>query len=52
MEFDGRGSTVDNLEMTVNGWIQDLEFRKYCYEKIIIGGKVIGSFFRWAGDGN
>jgi len=45
MELDGTASTIDNLEMTINGWIQDLEFKKYRYEKIIIGGKVLGRSF-------
>jgi hypothetical protein len=44
-EFDGKGHSVDDLDMSVNGWIQDLEFRKYRYEKIILGGKVLGKSF-------
>jgi hypothetical protein len=45
MEFSGKGSTVNNIDMIVNGWIQDLEFRKYRYGKIIIGGKIKGLSF-------
>ncbi|NTV82739.1 MAG: hypothetical protein HGA23_00380, partial [Bacteroidales bacterium] len=45
LEFDGQGSTLENLNMSVNGWIQDLEFRKYRYDKIIFGGQVAGRSF-------
>lgn len=45
LEFSGQGSTFDKLKMTVNGWIQDLEFRNYRYAKIIIGGEILALSF-------
>lgn len=45
LEISGNGSTFDNLKMTVNGWIQDLEFRNYKYAKIIIGGEILALSF-------
>ena len=45
LEFSGKGPTFDKLKTTVNGWILDLEYRNYQYEKIIIGGEILALSF-------
>jgi hypothetical protein len=45
LEFEGSGNTFGNLDLAINGWIQDLEYKTYRYEKIIIGGRVLGRSF-------
>lgn len=42
MELNGRGTEPDSMDMDINGWIEDLEFRDYQYEKIVIGGHISG----------
>jgi hypothetical protein len=45
IEFGGKGSTLDNFGYTVNGWLENLEFRNYRYAKIIIGGEIMARSF-------
>ena len=45
LEAEGSGSTLDDLDLAVDGWIQDMEVKKYMYEKIILGGKIKGKSF-------
>jgi hypothetical protein len=45
LEVDGEGSKLDNMAVNLDGWLQDLEFRNHCYEKIIIGGQLLARSF-------
>jgi hypothetical protein len=45
LEFDGQGSTVADLDVEANGWIQNLVFKGHSYDKIVYGGRVKGKSF-------
>jgi hypothetical protein len=45
LEMEGKGTAFDNLKYTVNGWLQDLEFREHRYAKLIIGGEIMARSF-------
>jgi hypothetical protein len=45
LEFNGHGSAIDKLNVAANGWVENLEFKQYKYEKIIFGGTVDGKSF-------
>ena len=45
LESEGEGSAVDNLDLEINGWIDQFEYKNHRYEKIILGGNVKGKSF-------
>jgi len=46
MDFGGRSPIDSDFELTLNGWVQDFEYREHNYEKIILGGKVLGRSYQ------
>lgn len=37
-EADGKGPSFEKIAYNVDGWLQDLEFKNHCFQKIVIGG--------------
>jgi hypothetical protein len=40
VEVDGNGPSFGKIAYNVDGWLEDLEFKNHCYQKIIIGGGI------------
>jgi len=45
IEFEGRSIDPEKMEISLNGWIENLSFKDYRYEKIIFGGIVSGKSY-------
>lgn len=45
LEAEGSGPSLEQLEMVVNGWINQFEFKDHWYEQIIFGGTIKGKSF-------
>lgn len=45
IEFEGKSFDPDQLDVFLNGWIENMDFRDYSYEKIIFGGHLLGKSY-------
>ncbi|MFO7614083.1 MAG: translocation/assembly module TamB domain-containing protein [Bacteroidales bacterium] len=40
LEFEGEGITLQDLNIVLSGWVENLVYKSYRYDKLIIGGVV------------
>jgi hypothetical protein len=40
VEVNGKGPTFEKIAYNLDGWLEDLEYKAHCYQKIIVGGEI------------